>query len=99
MNLEDFKTRMSNEVDRWAESSGSKSRSFLKWFLVNYFRIDEDLAVDYICDNPGDKGIDGIYTDDISAETFVFQSKFSECCGSGQGDSELSIFAGVKAWF
>lgn len=99
MNLEDFKDRLNNEVNRWAQSSGSQSRAFLKWFLVNYFRIDEDMAPDYICDNPGDKGIDGIYTDDISGDAFVFQCKYSESPGATQGDSDLRNFAGVKAWF
>lgn len=99
MNLEDFKDRMTNEVNRWAQSSGSLSRAFQKWFLVNYFRIDEDEGADFVCDNPNDKGIDGIYTDDLSGEAFVFQCKYSETAGIGQGDSDLRNFAGVKAWF
>lgn len=99
VNLEEFKDRMNKEVNRWAQGGGSLPRAFLKWFLVNYFRIDEDEAVDYICDNRGDKGIDGIYTDDISGEAFVFQSKCSESPGAIQGDSDLRNFAGVKAWF
>jgi len=99
MNIEEFTNRMNNEVNRWAVSSGSQSRAFLKWFLVNYFRIDEDAAADYICDNRGDKGIDGIYVDDLSSEIFVFQCKCSGRPGSSQGDSELREFGGVKPWF
>ena len=99
MNLEEFKDRVNKEVTTWTRSSGSQSRAFLKWFLVNYFRIDEDTAADYICDNRGDKGIDGIYVDDISSDIFIFQCKYSDGPGSDQGDSDLRKFDGVKAWF
>lgn len=99
MNLPEFTTRMTDEIQRWSVSSGSESRAFLKWFLVNYFRIDEDIAPDYICDKKGDKGIDGIYADDLSSEVFIFQCKYSPTPGSDQGDSDLKTFDGVKAWF
>lgn len=97
MNL--FISRLIEEVDRSASVSGSHSRAFLKWFLVNYYRIDEDTAPDYVCDNPNDKGIDGIYIDDLSSEIFVLQAKYSTTPGSTQGDADLRNFDGVKAWF
>lgn len=97
MNL--FTSRMIAEVDRSASVSGSHSRAFLKWFLVNYYRIDEDTAPYYVCDNPNDKGIDGIYIDDLSSEIFVLQAKYTSTPGSDQGDADLRNFDGVKAWF
>jgi len=99
MEMEQFIQRMTTEVEAWAIGSGTQNRSFLKWFLVNYFRIDEDQAADFVCDNTNDKGIDGIYVDDLSSEAFVFQSKFSQTAGGDQGDSDLRTFDGVKAWF
>jgi hypothetical protein len=31
------------------------------WYLEKYFRLDPQLAIDSVCDNNGDKGVDGIY--------------------------------------
>lgn len=90
---------MSREVTGWITVKNNASRAFLKWFLVNYFRLDEDLAEYYICDNPNDKGIDGIYPDDFSNIIFVFQCKYSPNPGSAQGGNDLRNFYGVKAWF
>jgi len=99
MNIDEFKSSMEKEVDSLAKSSGTRSRAFLKWFLMNYFRIEEDIAEYYICDNPHDKGIDGIYLDELTNEIFIFQSKCSEVAGSNQGDYDLRNFEGVRAWF
>ena len=99
MNRPQFVKRMTEEVNRQASVSESHSRAFLKWFLINYFRIDEDEATDYICDNPNDKGIDGIYADLISSDIFIFQSKYSATPDQHQGDTDLKTFSGVRAWF
>ena len=71
----------------------------MKWFLINYFRLDDDIAEYYICDNKNDKGIDGIYTDDLVNAIYVFQSKYLPQAGGDQGDADLRDFPGVKAWF
>jgi len=99
MDIGRFVNKMTEEVALLGINSGTLSRAFLEWFLVNYFRIDADIASDYICDNPNDKGIDGIYVDDLSNEIFVFQAKYSPTPGSDQGDVDLKTFDGVKAWF
>ena len=99
MNQSEFNGRIRNEVKRWTTVKSNESRAFLKWFLINYYRLDEDIAEFHICDNPNDKGIDGIYTDDFSNIIFVFQSKYSPKDGADQGGSDLSNFYGVKAWF
>lgn len=99
MDLNDFNARIRSEVTQLTTVKGNESRAFLKWFLVNYFRLDEDIAEFHICDNPNDKGIDGINTEDISNIIFIFQSKYSPKDGAAQGDSDLRDFYGVKAWF
>lgn len=99
MNQSEFNARIRGEVSRWATVKGNESRAFLKWFLINYYRLDEDIAEFHICDNPNDKGIDGIYTDDFSNIIFVFQSKYSPTDGADQGSTDLNNFHGVKAWF
>jgi hypothetical protein len=99
MDQNEFNARIRDEVNRWATVKSNESRAFLKWFLINYYRLDEDIAEFHICDNPNDKGIDGIYTDDFSNIIFVFQSKYSPKGGADQGDSDLRNFYGVKAWF
>ena len=36
----------------------SESASFLIWYLENYYRLDTLEAVDSVCDQRGDKGVD-----------------------------------------
>ena len=99
MNINEFTTRLTEEIAILEINSETRSIAFLKWFLANYFRIDIDIAPDYICDGQNDKGIDGIYVDDLSNEIFIFQAKHSPILGSNQGDNDLKTFDGVKAWF
>jgi len=99
MNQNEFNKRLRDEVRQYARITHNESRAFLKWFLVNYFRLDEDIAEFHICDHRNDKGIDGIYTDDLGNTIFVFQSKYSPRDGADQGSSDLENFYGVKAWF
>jgi len=73
--------------------------SFLVWFLINYFKLEEDDAASFVCDSPNDKGVDGIFVDDISEEIYIFQSKYSPNPGSGQGDNDLKNLVGTKNWF
>ncbi len=39
----------------------TESASFLVWYLENYYRLDTVDAIDSVCDQKGDKGVDGIY--------------------------------------
>jgi hypothetical protein len=73
--------------------------ALLVWFLVNYFRLDEDTAIDSVCDSNNDKGIDGIFVDDQTEEAYVFQSKYSPHPANPQGDNDLRNFKGARAWF
>lgn len=98
--LQDFEKRMRGEVSSFKNENGlPDSVNFLIWFLVTYFRIDEDAVRDYVCDHSNDKGIDGIYVDDETEEIFLFQSKYRESFRKTEGDSDLRQFVGSTKWF
>lgn len=73
----------------------SESAAFLIWYLVNYYRLDELEATDCVCDQSGDKGIDGIYINEGAGTIDVFQSKISQRAASRIGDKPLREFAGT----
>jgi hypothetical protein len=73
----------------------AESASFLIWYLENYLRLDSVDAVDAVCDQPGDKGIDGIYINEDSGTIEVYQSKISQKAGRTIGDTLLKEFAGT----
>ena len=43
----------------------NESAAFLIWFLENYYRLDTLEAIDSVCDQRGDKGVDGIYINEV----------------------------------
>ena len=65
MNEEQFYIRMRDEVSEFATGRADSS-AFLIWFLGNFFRLETQDAIDNVCDQTNDKGIDGIYVDDVS---------------------------------
>lgn len=72
-----------------------ESRAFLGWFLENYFRLEQSLVDDAICDGPDDKGIDGLYVDTTLEVIYVFQTKLFQNVARSLGDSTLKEFAGT----
>ena len=56
-------------------------------------------AVDSVCDQPGDKGVDGIYINDNEGTIDVFQSKISQRPGRYIGDAALKEFHGTLSQF
>lgn len=78
----------------YLDSKRSESASFLIWYLEKYYRLDPLEAVDSVCDQRGDKGIDGIYVDDNTQSIIVFQSKISQK-NATVGDSLIRTFAGT----
>lgn len=90
---------MSEEVTRYKNSVRKERAALLVWFLINYYRLDEDTAVYSVCDDDNDKGIDGIFVDDLTQEVYIFQSKNSQKPANPQGDHELKEFAGSQLWF
>lgn len=77
----------------------SESASFLIWYLVNYYRLDELEAVDSVCDQMGDKGVDGIYINEGIGTIDVLQSKISQKAKATIGDTQLKEFAGTLKQF
>lgn len=77
----------------------SESAAFLIWYLVNYYRLDELEATDCVCDQHGDKGVDGIYVNEGSGTIDIFQSKISQKSNSSVGDTQLKEFQGTLAQF
>lgn len=82
-------------VSAYNASGRSESAAFLAWFLENYYRIDKDDAIDLICDQRGDKGIDGIFINDHEGTIDIFQSKLSQKDNSTIGDTALKEFSGT----
>lgn len=77
----------------------TESAAFLAWYLANYYRLDELEAIDCICDQPGDKGVDGIYVNEGSGTIDIFQSKISQKENSSIGDTQLKEFHVTLAQF
>ncbi|MFI5186272.1 MAG: AIPR family protein [Chitinophagales bacterium] len=72
----------------------TESASFLMWYLENYYRLDKQEAIDSVCDQNGDKGIDGIYINEAYGTIDVFQSKISQSADRTIGDVALKEFFG-----
>ena len=72
----------------------NESASFLIWYLENYYRLDPREAVDSVCDQRGDRGIDGVIVNENTQTIIVFQSKISQADGT-IGDRSLREFSGT----
>jgi hypothetical protein len=77
----------------------SESASFLIWYLENYYRLDSLEATDSVCDQRGDKGVDGIFVNDNALTITVFQSRISQNSSTTIGDASLREFAGTLQQF
>ena len=77
----------------------SESASFLIWYLENYYRLDAVEAVDSVCDQKGDKGVDGIFVNDNDQTITIFQSRIAQNSKTTIGDTALKEFAGTISQF
>lgn len=77
----------------------NESASFLIWYLENYYRLDPLEAVDSVCDQNGDKGVDGIYVNDAENTIDIFQARISQKKPSSVGDTPLKEFFGTLSQF
>jgi hypothetical protein len=77
----------------------SESASFLIWYLENYYRLDTLEAQDAVCDQRGDKGVDGIFVNDDDQTITIFQSTIRQNPQSTIGDASLREFAGTITQF
>jgi len=77
----------------------TESASYLIWYFENYYRLDPQEAIDAVCDQSGDKGVDGIYLNEASGTIDIFQAKISQRAGRTVGDSSLREFYGTLSQF
>lgn len=77
----------------------TESASFLIWYLENYYRLDTIDAIDAVCDQRGDKGVDGIYVNDNDLTITVIQSRISQRSDRTIGDASLREFRGTLSQF
>jgi hypothetical protein len=77
----------------------SESAAFLIWYLEHYYRLDTQEAVDAVCDQKGDRGVDGIFVDDNAQTITIFQSRISQRSDRTAGDAVLRELAGTVAQF
>lgn len=99
MEISQFQNLIREESARDFSQGRNESSSFLMWFLEKIFGLDRIEAIDCVCDNNNDKGIDGIYVDEQEEEIHIFQSKFKLSNDTKFGDKVLRDFSGVKPWF
>ena len=81
------------------DSKRSESASFLIWYLENYYRLDTQDAIDSVCDQRGDKGVDGIFVNDSDETITIFQTTISQKGNATIGDKSLREFAGTLTQF
>lgn len=77
----------------------TESASFLIWYLEHYYRLDALDVVDCVCDQSGDKGIDGIYVNEGANSIDVFQSRLFQANDRTLGDASLREFRGTLSQF
>ena len=77
----------------------NESASFLIWYFENYLRLDTLEAIDSVCDQSGDKGVDGIYLNSDANLIEVYQSKLFQKSPSSVGDKLLREFQGTLSQF
>src|SRR5579872_695002 len=77
----------------------TESGSFLMWYLENYYRLDQEEAVDSVCDQNGDKGVDGIYVNEANNTIDIFQTKILQSPSKTIGDTDLKEFYGTLSQF
>lgn len=77
----------------------SESAAFLIWYLEQYYRLEDIEAIDAVCDQSGDKGVDGIFVNNDNQTITIFQSKISQKSISTVGDAALRNFLGTLQQF
>lgn len=75
-----------------------QSAAFLSWFLENYYRLEDVAARDCICDKPNDKGVDGIFVDDVSEDIYVLQTKLRQK-DNAKGERDLKDLVATLTQF
>jgi len=87
------------EIEFYNIGSRTESASFLMWYLEKYYRLDSQMAIDAVCDNSGDKGVDGIYINEGLGTIDIFQTKIAQSEKKSIGDTGLKEFLGTLDQF
>ena len=87
--------KLLDNFKEYIDPKRSESASFLIWYLENYIRLDKLEAIDSVCDQSGDKGIDGIYVNENEEIIYIFQSKILQNPNATIGDTSLKEFLGT----
>lgn len=87
------------EIEFYNIEGRTESASFLMWYLEKYYRLDPQLAIDSVCDNSGDKGVDGIYINEGMSTIDIFQTKIAQSEKKSIGDTILKEFLGTLDQF
>jgi hypothetical protein len=99
MKLSDFSyPSILDAIAPFSATGRSESASFLIWYLVNMYRLDDIEAVDAVCDQKGDKGVDGIYVNEGNGTIDVFQCRVFQS-DKKVGDTALKEFSGTLTQF
>ena len=76
------------------------SQGLLAWFLRNYYHLDDVEVDDSISDQPGDKGIDGIYINDSLQQIDIFQVRIGQANPpQDEGDHKVKNLQGTLLQF
>lgn len=85
-------------VEEHRAKGRADSAALLMWYLQRYYRLDPIEATDCVCDQPGDKSIDGIFVNDNDETITLFQARiYSKPFPIG--DSDLKKFVGAMSQF
>src|SRR5258708_1520198 len=88
-----------SNFQKYIDPARSESASFLIWYLENYYRLESQDAIDAVCEQRGDKGVDGIFVNDSNETIVIFQTTISQKGNSTIGDKPLREFAGPLTQF
>jgi len=79
--------------------SRTESRAFLVWYLENLYRLEPFTAEEAVCDGPDDKGVDGLYVDEVNNRIDVLQAKVVKSPDRTIGSTLLKEFSGTLDQF
>jgi hypothetical protein len=91
--------KLNSAAATFNEDGRESSAALLIWFLQHVMRLDEDDAIDCVCDGKGDKGVDGIWVDPVAEQISLLQAKRREKITTTQGDVEIQRLIGAAKWF
>ena len=78
----------------------SESAALLAWFLDNYYHLEPTEVADSICDRKFDKGIDGIYVNDLVQQVDLLQAVIGTATPVQRlGDTDLKDLLGSLTQF